>query len=312
MDYESYQHIEKIGNGEVEGILSGTVCLFYKIDGTNSCIWLKDDGTLGFGSRNRELSLEGRDADNGGFMLTMTTEPSHAEEMREIAAFLHRRPDCIIYGEWLIPHTLRRYEDSAWKKFYVFDVLDSDTGRWVSYDEYSAIFDGEYPHIHYIPLMAKLTNPTQKDIEGYLQKTGDWLIKPETGLGEGIVIKNYDFVNPYGRRTWAKMLTEDFLNTRKETRQANREAKDDGMATERKIISMLTQEQVLKEKMKIMEANGGIWQDRFVGELLGRVWHEFWHDNWEEIVFRKAKGATVNLKALNGLSNDFVKKVIGI
>ena len=46
MEYKKYQHIEKLGTTEVEGILEGQVSLFYKIDGTNSCIFLKDDNTL--------------------------------------------------------------------------------------------------------------------------------------------------------------------------------------------------------------------------------------------------------------------------
>lgn len=58
MEFKKYQHIVKLGCDEVDGILNGTVYLFYKIDGTNSQVFLKDDGaTLGFGSRNREVSL---------------------------------------------------------------------------------------------------------------------------------------------------------------------------------------------------------------------------------------------------------------
>ena len=64
MEFKKYQHIEKLGTTEVEGILEGQVSLFYKIDGTNSCIFLKNDNTLGFVSITTELTL---DNDNGGF-----------------------------------------------------------------------------------------------------------------------------------------------------------------------------------------------------------------------------------------------------
>ena len=57
MEYKKYQHIERLGTSEVEGILDGKVYLFYKIDGTNSCIFLKGENELGFGSRNREIFL---------------------------------------------------------------------------------------------------------------------------------------------------------------------------------------------------------------------------------------------------------------
>lgn len=39
MEFKKYQHVEKLSTSEVEGILNGTVYLFYKIDGTNGCIF---------------------------------------------------------------------------------------------------------------------------------------------------------------------------------------------------------------------------------------------------------------------------------
>lgn len=312
MTYTKYQHIEKIGNSDVDGILDGTAYLSYKIDGTNACIWRKDDGTLGFGSRNKELSLENKTSDNEGFMREMTTGESHKEELEDIKSFLKEFPECILYGEWLTPHTLRQYKDSAWRNFYVFDVLDTKTGKWINYDIYSTQFNTSYPHIHYIPIITRVTNATVEDIKGYLPRTNQWLIKEGTEYGEGIVIKNYDFTNRYGNRIWAKMLTEDFLNTKNKVRNDNRDAKTTSTVVERNIISLLTQEQVLKEKHKMEDANGGLWENSRVGELMGRVWHEFWHDNWEQIIIQRARNQTVNLKTLRNMSDSFVRKALGL
>ena len=53
--YTKYMHVEKLGSGEVEGILDGTCYLFYKIDGTNACVWYGENtDTLQFGSRKRQ------------------------------------------------------------------------------------------------------------------------------------------------------------------------------------------------------------------------------------------------------------------
>ena len=38
MQYKSYQHIEKLGRDEVEGILKGKCYIQPKIDGTNSVL----------------------------------------------------------------------------------------------------------------------------------------------------------------------------------------------------------------------------------------------------------------------------------
>ena len=58
--------------------------------------------------------------------------------------------------------------------------------------------------------MGKLTNPTVEGLQEYLKIANHFLIDDREKAGEGIVIKNYDFVNRYGRIVWAKMLTEDF------------------------------------------------------------------------------------------------------
>ena len=58
MYFRKYQHIERFGTMEVEGIELGLCYIFPKIDGTNSSVWLGEDGQIHAGSRKRELSLE--------------------------------------------------------------------------------------------------------------------------------------------------------------------------------------------------------------------------------------------------------------
>lgn len=304
MEFHKYQHIMKLGTDEVDGILNGTVDLFYKIDGTNSQVFLKDDETLGFGSRNREITPND---DNAGFAKAMTEDK---ELYTELLSFLRAHPSYTIYGEWLVPHTLKSYTQDSWKKFYVFDVLDEDTGEYLPYREYSRIL-GDLKHLHLIPLMCELEDPTPEQIQEKLQQTGAFLCA--TGLGEGIVIKNYSFVNKYGRRTWAKVLTEDFLGKKKSLRSTNKEIKDGTIehATERSIINRyLTDEHIAKEYSKVCEKYGeAVMDPRHTFELLNRVFLEFWSDNWE-IVLNKMHLPTINFKALKSLCDDRTKEVV--
>lgn len=306
MEFSKYQHIMKLGTDEVDGILDGTVYLFYKIDGTNSQVFLKDDGSLGYGSRNREITPQN---DNAGFASAMEGDKDLKGELLSI---FREHPTWTVYGEWLVPHTLKTYSGDSWKKFYVFDVLDQSTGRYLTYEEYSAVFAGnKCDRLRVIPLMEKLESPTPKDIEDRLQKTGVFLCA--AGLGEGIVIKNYDFVNKYGRRTWAKMLTEDFLGKKKDLRSTNKEIKDGTIehATEHAIINKyLTDEHIAKEYSKICEKYGeAVMDPRHTFELLNRVFFEFWSDNWE-IILNKMHLPTVNFKALKTLCDTRVKEVV--
>ena len=309
MNYLAYQHIEKIGSSEVEGILEGTCYLFYKIDGTNSCVWLKDDGTLGFGSRKRELSLaNGKDGDNQGFMATILMDDKYKGVREDLLRYLRAHPKHIIYGEWLVPVNIKNYRDDAWRHFYVFDILNTESGCYINYENYSKWFTEEYPNIKFIPLLAKLDNPTTDTIKELLSRTGEFLISE--GLGEGIVIKNYNYTNKYGRRTWAKMLTEDFTNKKMKHRNSKREAQEAGESVERDIIKLMTVDHVIKEKHKVMENRGSeTWEMRFIPELLNRAFNEFWRDNWE-IILKKFHNPTIDFKVLKKYSDDFVKEVV--
>lgn len=301
MNFKKYQHIEKLGSSEVNGILNGTVYLFYKIDGTNSCVWLKEDGQLGFGSRKRELSLE---EDNANFMKNMI---ENEEIYTALWKYLRAHPSHIIYGEWLVPHTLKTYNNNAWKKFYIFDIYDTATNLYIDYEYYSYILDKDYPELNYIPLLERLENPSVDDIKERLERTGEFLCSQ--GLGEGLVIKRYDFKNNYGRTIWAKMLCEDFRKTKQRVRSENREHKDENLV-EYNIIKLLTLEHVLKEKYKIQEKyNTEFWESKFTYELLNRTFNEFWRDNWEKIL-KKFNMPTINFKKLRKMSDDFVKEVL--
>ena len=305
MDFKKYQHIEKLGSGEVDGILNGTVYVYYKIDGTNGCIWLNKDGMLSFGSRNRELFWN---ADNADFLKSIVNDERTHDALLH---YLHHHPTHIIYGEWLVPHTLKTYNENAWKKFYIFDIYDTETGKYVPYESYAELFDERYPNLYYIPLLAKLENPTEEDLKKLLDSTGNWLVKENSGLGEGIVIKNYDFVNRYGRINWAKMLCEDFRNTKNKVRSENRENKEEN-PIEYEIIKLMTVEHVIKEKNKVLEKyNTEFFESKFIFEIINRAFNEFWRDNWE-IILKKFKHPTINFKVLKQLSDKFVKETLGV
>jgi ATP-dependent RNA circularization protein (DNA/RNA ligase family) len=196
MSFLKYQHLERYGNTEVEGIEVGTCYVFPKLDGTNASVWF-EHGTLRCGSRNRELSP---DNDNAGFMNAMMVD-------KAIISFLYNEPDLVLYGEWLVPHTLKTYNDDAWRKFYVFDVFDRKKERLLSFDEYSEglIAAG----INVIAPIAIIKNGSIDHFTECLSKA-HYLVKDGEGAGEGVVIKNYDYKNKFGRQTWAKIVTNEF------------------------------------------------------------------------------------------------------
>ena len=53
MEFRRYQHVCRLGTQDTDGILNGKCYIFPKIDGTNSSVWLDDEGNVCAGSRNR-------------------------------------------------------------------------------------------------------------------------------------------------------------------------------------------------------------------------------------------------------------------
>ena len=292
MQYKSYQHIEKLGNKEVEGILKGKCSIQPKIDGTNGVVWLGDDGIIHAGSRRRDLTL---DNDNAGFYNTVIKDDN-------IRKYLLDHKDHYLYGEWLVPHTIRYYHPESWKHFYVFDIFSYDRG-YIPYDEYSKELD-KYG-ISYIPEIISIDNPTMEDLTKYLKET-KYLI-PEDKMSEGIIIKNYEYRNQYGRCTYAKIVAEEFFNTKSLLRMKNHEAKD--KTSEKDIVTtMLSEPLIRKEFAKIKLAYPDIRRQELIGRTLNTIFHVFIHE--ELLDYIEKKKPLINFYYLKKECDERIKEVL--
>ena len=293
MKFNKYQHIERFGTSEVEGIEFGKCYIFYKIDGTNSSVWLGDDNEIHAGSRRRDLTLEN---DNAGFY-------NYISEQKNIKDYLTKHPNHRLFGEWLVPHSLKTYREEAWRKFYVFDVCD-ERMAYLPFDDYAPMLD-EFK-IEYIPPIATIKNPTYESLISLLEKTGQFLIKDGEGNGEGIVIKNYQFFNKFSRQTWAKIVSNEFKE-RHVKAMGSPEIKAK-IGIENKIIDdFCTSAFIEKEFAKIVNDKGG-WSSKNTGMLLGKCFHELVTENsWE--ICKKYKYPTVNYKRLNSLMIQKIKEI---
>lgn len=288
--FQKYMHLERLGTSEVDGITVGTCYVFPKLDGTNASVWLGEDGKIHAGSRNRELS-EG--ADNAGFYNAITKSAA-------IKVYLQEFPHHILYGEWLVPHTLKTYREDAWRRFYVFDVFCKKTQRMLPYEEYKgALVDYG---LDFIVPMAIIKNGTPDQFQEQIQKNVYYVTE---GIGEGIVIKNYDFVNRYGRTIWAKLIATQF----KEQHHAAMGAPviESDFVEDRIVNKYVTKELVDKCHAKIVNEHSGEWSSRMIPQLLGMVFYDLVkEETWE---FMKAfKHPTINFKHLQHFCNVKVKE----
>jgi len=292
--FKKYQHLERFGNTEVNGIENGNCYIFDKIDGTNSSVWYdEEDGCIKVGSRKRELTL---DKDNAGFY-------AYILEQENIKAFFNdnNNKNKILYGEFLVKHTIKDYRDDVWNKFYVFDVIEvEDTSiKYLHYEEYKELLESY--NIEYIPCNKIIENGNiesfTKELENvtYLMKNGC--------IGEGIVIKNYDFINRYGRIVWAKIVRNEFKEKHKKN-IGTLEVKID-TSIEKEIVNIFcTEEFIRKEFSKIEE-----WNSKKIPELFGRVYYEFIKEETYNFV-KKFKNPKIDFKILNQRIINKIKEVL--
>lgn len=184
----TYPKIHRLGKEEVDGILeSGSVILQEKIDGANTSVWF-EDGKLHAGSRTRELG----DESFNGFV-------EYINKHEGVAKLLADNPGYRLYGEWLVRHTIA-YNELAYRKFYLYDILLSD-GTWLDPLEVGDLAE-HYGIDH--PQVFEVGEMTVEKIMAYVGKTnlGE--------KGEGVVIKPQNFINQFGNRVYAKVVTEKF------------------------------------------------------------------------------------------------------
>lgn len=242
--FRKYDHLERLAHPDVADISFGIVHVFPKIDGTNASVWCDDDGVVQCGSRTRTLSAE---ADNAGFHAWVNSDDETAVLLRTLAKSL---PHLIFYGEWLVPHSLKTYREDAWRRFYIFDVYTRATKKYLPFDDYREILEAaEQDVIH--PL-AIIENPSDNQLNG-LRDGNTFLIKDDAGVGEGVVLKNYDWRNKHGRQPWGKMVRAEF-------KDAHRRAMPVGVTkgellTEQRIVDdFVGEEFIRKEFAKVVTA----------------------------------------------------------
>ena len=295
MKTQFYQHVERLDSDEVDGILDGEVYIYTKLDGTNAGVHY-DNGKVIVNSRKRELS---EDKDNAGCMEYVLSQPKFEQFFKEF-------PNLYLYGEFLVKHTVRTYKDSAWRKLYVFDVVDfsnPENPRYLSYEEYEPLLK-KY-NIEYVPLIATLNHPSKEDILPYLDKT-TFLQSDDKTPGEALVIKRYDgWKNKYGRTTWAKMVRKEFMVSKKIHREVSQNEVEESI-----IEKFCTDAFIEKELAKILEDIGADnWNNKYIGRCLNSVYHELiLEEAWHFV--KKFKNPKIDFGMLNVLVAEKTKNVM--
>jgi len=304
-----YQHIDRIDSEEVEGILEmDRIFVMPKLDGANASVFLDESGQLRVGKRSTIIAV---DDDFRGLYEYVN---QYKDNYR---AFFKEYPNHIIYCEWLIKHSIGYYRDTAWKKLYAYDIMNLETGNYISIEKCVEIFNKF--DILQIPPVAELKGPLiSKQSMDQLQWYADnnkFLIDDTEKVGEGVVIKGFKengdpYRNKWGRVTWSKIVRQEFKEMN--TVQMGITKKHLKEECEQLFVdSFVTPARFEKLKQKIMTDKETGWRTEYIGEVLGRMWNDiFVEELWSFV--KKNKVKEFNFSLANRLCIIKTKQILGI
>lgn len=299
--FNKYQHVERLFTAATEGIDQGEWHAFVKLDGTNGSIWMDKNGDVRCGSRNNVL---GPGNGNRGFYEWVM---ANKDKLSSLLSGVFN--DCTIYGEWLVKHTFRHYSDDMWNHFYVFDVYANDVNRYLHHSFYS----------HHLGLAGIKCAPLLYSHSGYRlnEETLEKMLKEpvagipeEHGVGEGIVIKRYDFVNKFGRTVWGKFVKPEFKKMMQQKKQRVPKTGDEAMDKLLTDIAerFVTQAMVDKTVSKLTHDNGGNWEQRLIHQMLGTVYYDFINEEFYNAL-KYFKNPTIDFKKMRSFVNMRIKQL---
>lgn len=284
-----YQHVSRLTNDETEGILNGDVIIQTKIDGANLTIAYDSSKGHIIASRNSAKSVGGEP--KSGFRGAVEYCLGHTGLMSLSKQYILR-------GEWLVRHSMN-YPKEYMQHFYVFDVQRYEDHSYLHPDEYIPLLIKN--EIKYIPILAKLSNPTMDELTKLAKGPDEFGAEQK----EGIVIKRYTFVNKYGRTQWGKIVNEGFqVKNKLAFKPKNADGFEIKFASE-----TVTEHLVLKviSKIKAEDPNNNI-VIRQMPQILGLVWYDvFTEELWNFV--KKNKVSDFNFYETKKLVNTATREL---
>lgn len=200
MEIKKYIDIERVKESYASTFEIGEpIVIQTKIDGSNASI-AYDSKTNSLVAFSRRQALNEMNTLNGFWNYVQSLD------IKTFAEVLGDR--YIIFGEWLVPHSVK-YPEDMYKKFYMFDVWDRETEQYLTQEDSLAIFDRlKYYIPNYVQTLYNGPFISWEHTLAFLKEN----IYGEAPCMEGIVIKRQDKLWSKSSRLpyYVKVVNEKF------------------------------------------------------------------------------------------------------
>jgi len=287
MTHIKYIDIERLETPETSSIFDhpdDEIIIEEKIDGGNGCFWLQE-GQIHVASRNRDLTEL---CDEKTFLVQRKWLCNHLADKMELLD-----PNYRYYIEWMQKHTINYGKDIS--PIIGLDIrpIIGAFGRGVLFLGYRAKCDA-FDKIG-IPVVALKGIYKVKDLNAAVyDKLTEKSIYYD-GKPEGIVLKNYNRLNIFGRQIFAKIVLEEFKET---NRAVFGSAKKDTSDTVRLVETYCTEMRIRKRILSLVQDGGMVLDRKLMSYLPISVCTDIFKEETADILKNYKNISVVTLKQM--------------
>jgi hypothetical protein len=283
-EMKKYTDIIRLGHKSTSEVLKqgDYITITEKIDGANASFTLNEESQIDCFSRNTQLSAENT---LRGFYGWILDKIATQQELLNT--------DYIYYGEWLVSHKVV-YRPEAYNNFYLFSIWSKSENKYLSDDVVKAEavkLNLSQPHYFY--------EGEYISFEHLLSFVGQSKLTPTGDKGEGVVVKNVDYIDNYGRQMFVKLVSSEFAEIQKQKLPKN---PNPNQAEVEQIKTILTKARVEKLLYKLVDE--GILDSNFGIEDMGIILKNISTRVYEDMIKEESE-------FLTQFEEDLIRKTVG-
>ena len=207
-EIKKYTKVVRYGKSETIDVLKqgDIISITEKIDGANASFRIDNTNDLGISCYSRNNPLDEHNT-LGGFYNWVRDNIVPTKQLLN--------PNYIYFGEWLIKHKVI-YKEEYYNNFYLFSIYDIEKEEYLS-DE---IVIEEARRLN-LKTVECFYYGEFKDYEHLKTFIGKSNMTEIANTGEGIVVKNVNYKDRFGKQMFVKLVTDKFAEVQKQKKPKN-------------------------------------------------------------------------------------------
>lgn len=267
MEQTKYHSIVRYGHRSTVDVLNAgdQIVIEEKLDGSNVSV-VKDKDKIRAFSRNTELNEENT---LGGFY--QFSQSLNADDLLD---------EIVYFGEFLNPHKVR-YPNFE-KQFFLFDLYDLETDKYLPFSKVKE--EAQRLNLNLVPVFYEGKYQSFEHLQSFVGRTNIGGRLGDVEQGEGVVIKNVDYIDRYGRQVFVKLVTDAFREVQKQ-----KPAKDPKTLTPEQLFVNTCVTEARVEKILYKLVDEGILEESFGIEDMGDILKNMNVKIYEDIMKEEAE-----------------------